>query len=60
MYLFPNKTDADGQFTNPLKERKRESGKKRRERRGKTGQKRKEEREMDLSANEACVKFNSQ
>ena len=42
------------------RERKRESGKKRRERRGKTGQKRTEEREMDLSANEACVKFNSQ
>ena len=24
MYLFPNKTDADGQFTNPLKEREKE------------------------------------
>ena len=24
MYLFPNKTDADGQFMNPLKEREKE------------------------------------
>ena len=72
MCLFPKKTDADGQFTNPLKEREKEGKREEEERgervrqdrrgerrEGKTGQKRKEEREMDLPENEACVKFNS-
>ena len=33
MCLFPKKTDADGQFTNPLKEREKE-GKREEEERG--------------------------
>ena len=42
MYLFPKKTDTDGQFTNPFKERRERGKEGRRGERGedKTGQKR--------------------